>query len=177
MPRGMPKREFVKVIQQYVAIASVGVSAVRGQAPGTRWAAVAYLAQIDLGRLPRHARGRYAQWLDARTGDLRDRLPGRNKPWGVARKAMNLFMRGCLYNHYLRKEYGLAKVEPWLEIPLDSVTAKALKKHAGRGALPRWPGLKRLTPRVNRAFQDYASTRAEELGLPARRRVWSLPSS
>ena len=33
-----------------------------------------------------------------------------------------------------------------MEIPLDSVVAAALKKHIGKGRLPSWPGLKRLTP-------------------------------
>ena len=81
---------------------------------------------------------------------------------------MNLFLRSCLYNHYLRKAYGLSAIESWLEIPLDSVVAKALRREATSGELPPWPGLKHLTPEAHARFQSYADKSAKHRGLPAR---------
>lgn len=42
---------------------------------------------------------------------------------------MNIFLRDCFYNAYLRDAYGLAVAEPWFEVPLDSVVAEGLKKN------------------------------------------------
>ena len=43
-----------------------------------------------------------------------------------------------------------------MEIPLDGLVAIALKRRAGRGQLPQWPGLNKLTPDVSRPFQVFA---------------------
>ena len=88
------------------------------------------------------------------------------RPWGTARKAINLFLRACVHSYYLRKEYGLRAIKRWLEIPLDSVVARAMKRRAGRGALPAWPGLKHISEEDYAEFQTYGVEWAKSFGLP-----------
>ena len=67
-----------------------------------------------------------------------------------------------MYNRYLSKHFHFQKVESWLEVPLDSAVAKGLKRKAGRGGLPQWPGLKHLRPDVSDTFQEFASQVARQ---------------
>jgi len=162
-------------IKQFISIACIGPGTVHGQRPGVQAAIRVYLGRIPLGRVPK-TQPRFRQWLDRKTEGALCAMKGvaRGRPWGLARKAVNLFLRDCLYNHYLRRKYGLARMETWLEIPLDSVVARELKKleklkkRTGRAALPMWRGLKRLTPEENARFQDFASWYArKKVGLSA----------
>ncbi len=163
------KTDFIRMIQRFVAIESVGPSAVRNQGQGVLRAIQTHLGKLDLRSTPKDSTC-FKKWLDTETDQLlnamKDKVDGR--PWGTARKATNLFLRACIYNHYLRKEYELGSMEKWLEIPLDGVVAKALKRKAGRGKLPPWPGLKHLRPEASEKFQVYAQELAKSLGLPAR---------
>ena len=160
------------VIKQFIAIAAVGTGTVRGQRRGVQAALRKYLSKLDLRRVPKAPRD-FRQWLDRKTKGALRAMEGvaRGRPWGLARKGVNLFLRDCLYNYYLRREYGLARMGPWLEIPLDSVVAgelRKLAKKAGRGPLPVWRGLKRLTPEENARFQDFAFWYArKKVGLSA----------
>ena len=61
-----------------------------------------------------------------------------------------------MYNRYLCPEYHFSTVERWLEVPLDGVVARELRRRAGRGALPHWPTLRRLTPQEHAAYQEFA---------------------
>ncbi len=104
-------------------------------------------------------------WLDRQTEFLLDDFPISGRPWGAARKAINLFLRDTLYNQYLCRRFGFHKLESWLEVPLDSASARGLKLAAGRGVLPRWPGLKHLGPAVSEEFQEFATGHARTIGL------------
>ncbi len=142
---------------------AVGPSALCGQGKGVLKAAQKYMGSIDLSSICKmKSAEEYANWLDEHTNALLDKLPISDRLWGAARKALNLFMRDVLYNQYLNKRYKISRIEPWLEVPLDSTVAKGLKKFAGRGKLPPWPGLKRLTARVNQEFQNVAANYATQ---------------
>lgn len=52
-----------------------------------------------------------------------------------------------------------------MEIPLDNLVATALKRRVGRGGLPSWLGLKRLTPSVSWQFQLRAKDWADAEGI------------
>ena len=158
----------IKMIQRFVAFDCIGPSSLRNQGAGVISATREYLAGINLRNIPRTNQKAFRKWIDHHTHSLLDTLPIRNRPWGSARKALNLFLRSALYNHYLRKEYKIRAIEQFLEIPLDKVVATALKRHAGRGALPQWPGLKHLTPPISEPFQEYATIFSKELNLPFR---------
>jgi hypothetical protein len=114
----------------------------------------------------------YTRWLDAHTRQLQKKLGGRPDQWGVARKAMNLFMRQCLYNTYLSRKFRLARFQKQMEIPLDRRVAHGLGKDARKRKLklPPWRGLIGLDEdgETSRKFQDYAKDLAPRKGLPAR---------
>jgi hypothetical protein len=155
-------------------VRSVGVSAMRNQGSGVLAAVHKYLKRVRLEDIPSRSEGDFQGWLNARTIDLMRAMPRKkrckSRRWGTARKALNLFLRECACNHHLRRAYALSRIERWLEIPLDSVTAKELKKRAERGHLPPWPGLGKLVKRTSDAFQAYAVQYSESDGvrLPAR---------
>ena len=169
MRKPISKKMLLTLIQQFVAVDSVGTSAVRGQPAGTVLAIRKYLGMMNLDRLPRNDRQDFARWLDLHTGRIQRKLPNRRRPWGIARKTLNLFLRSCFYTHELRKAYGMAKAARRLEVPLDSLVAKGLREDAGKHnvRLPRWRGLKRLTPVESEEFQKHAREYAAGCKLPA----------
>ena len=87
---------------------------------------------------------------------------------GLARKCLNLFFRDALYSFYLRTEYGLAKFEKYLEIPLDSHVGSELRlTQEGKSAnppLPRWRTVNGLEPGDSERFQDVAKKVAKRKG-------------
>ncbi len=137
------------------------MTALRGQAPGTLRTTHEFLDGLDLSRLPKE-RTAYLTWLDQTTGKLLNRLPGKSRPWGAARKALNLFMRTSLYNRYMNQAYRLYRAEKWMEIALDSAVAQGLKKEAGRGQLPLWPGLRKLKKETSEKYQLVAQAMAKQ---------------
>ena len=161
LPGVVKPDDFIATMQRRTGVTAVGPSALRGQGKGVLKATQVYLGALDLSRIPMSAQDKYTDWLDEHTELLLDMLPLRNRPWGAARKAINLFMRDVLYNRYLNDHFAFAKLESWLEVPLDSAVAKGLKHHAGYGCLPQWPGLKNLKPEISQEFQDFAIQHAK----------------
>jgi hypothetical protein len=92
-------------------------------------------------------------------------LPRRGRSWGVARKLLNIFLRDALYTSYLAETCGLRRSERWLEVPLDSITAKRILDASRTGELPAWPGVRRLTPRTSELFQAAAARLAGPYGV------------
>jgi hypothetical protein len=71
--------------------------------------------------------------LNDQTRKLQKALPRGARHWGTARKALNIFLRDALYNHYLCNEYGFNRLEQWLEVPLDrSMKGESQGKHFPR---------------------------------------------
>ena len=130
--------------------------------PGVVKAARRFLSVLDLSAFSIEKEKQFRAKLDQTTERLRKALPRGAQHWGVARKVLNIFLRDALYTIYLREEYGLACVERFLEVPLDSITAKELKKAAGRGGLPQWPGVKGVAPDLSERFQAQATKVATE---------------
>ena len=112
---------------------------------------------MDLKRYSQISNEQFQQQLDKDTNHLLTKFKIKAKPWGTARKAINLFLRDALYNKYLSKNYKLDKVEPFLELPLDSIVAKSLKKLSDNTKeLRYWPGLKHLTKEISQKYQNVA---------------------
>jgi len=166
MRKPISKAKLLAIIQQFTAIDAVGPSAVRGQRPKTAAKIQSYLGKMDLGKAPRNNRQDFLRWLDLHTGRIQRKLPSSRKRWGVARKTLNLFLRSCFYNHYLRRAYALNKIGPWLEVPLDSVVARELRHDAGKGVLPRWQGLGQLQQHQSQEYQEHARDYAAACKLP-----------
>ena len=169
----MDKNNFISKVPQFVAIESVGVSALRGQGKGVLGETRNYLGKLDLRSLRDiKTKDQFIRWLDIHTEKIMGRLPVKNRPWGAARKAINLFLRGCLYNQYLCKEYNLRKYEKWMEIPLDRVVVKGLLKEVEDKKLnkkmPPWEGLKHLKKETSDKYQEIAELIALQNHLKAR---------
>ena len=161
----MRPKTFIPTVQRKVATTAVGPSALRRQGAGILGASQQFLAALSLARVPKSSETRFRRWLDRQTDALLNALPIDGRPWGAARKALNLFLRDVLYNQYLSRRFRFGQIEQWLEVPLDSAVARGLKAEAGRGALPLWPGLKHLDHTVSDEFQKFASVHAQTLGI------------
>ncbi len=159
----MTKREFLRAIQSRAARAAVGASAVRGGPAGTKKAARNHLRSIDLARFAVRP-SRFPSVLNRETKRLQVVLP-KGARWGLARKVLNIFLRDCLYTTYLENRYHLSRAEAALEIPLDRLTATALRQTMDRGALPKWLGVKHLRPSDSARFQSVAMQIADDLGI------------
>jgi hypothetical protein len=171
----MNKNDFIRAIQSRTARVAVSASSVRGAGgKGVVGAARNFLRQLDLSRFAVGNRSAFAAELDRATNELRSALPRGAQHWGIARKVLNIFLRDCFYTSYLVSTFRLDRSEAFMELPLDSITAKQLKSTIGRGALPSWCGVKHVTPEINARFQEAAAKEAtkqriERLHLDA---VW-----
>jgi len=143
-----------------------------GGAAGTRSAGAkgavragrAFLCEIDLRTFRTPNAARFLAALDETTEGLRLAFPEEARHWGLARKGLNIFLRDCLSNVYLREAYTLQGAEPLYEVPLDSITGHALYDLSD-GTLPRWGTVKDLTPEESEAYQDVAAQVAESRGI------------
>ena len=152
--------------QRRIAQTAIGASTIRGLGPrGTIGIIRTFLADLELAKLGAMNGHGFRSWLDLTTEELRAQLPSGAQHWGTARKCINIFARDALYNHDLRISYDLQKVESWLELPLDSHVAAALKREAGSAHLPQWETIKGLTPEAHEAYQTFANSVARKRGI------------
>ena len=160
------KADLRKAIQSRTARIAVGASAARGRNnAGVVAASRAYLRELDLREFGRAPRAQFHTLLDAHTDALVERLPPKARRWGLARKFLNIFLRDSLYTGELQRAYKLSRHADLLEIPLDSITARELKKISGRGGLPCWPGVRNLKAEVSQQYQAVATEEAKRRGI------------
>lgn len=145
-------------MQGRTAELAIGASTLRNQgAKGVVKKARELLKRVDLKRYSCKSHARFRAQLDRDTLWVRRNLPRGARHWGTARKALNIFLRDARYNSYLTKHFRLSHVEPWLELPLDSYTARGLRKEQEGVGLPRWKGVKYLNDKDNRCYQEVAA--------------------
>lgn len=162
----LSKGDFLRYVQLRIANTAVGPSTVRGMGPrGTVEAARRYLADIDIAVFAQDSQRHFATRLNRETLRFMKGLPAGARRWGIARKLLNIFLRGAAYNRYLNDAYDLPNVEPWLEVPLDSHVAKALRAEDGGEELPRWRTVIGLEPAVSQQYQDFAAVVARRKGM------------
>jgi len=153
-------------IQKHVATVSISPSTVRGQgAPGVVAVVRDHLASLRLSRFRVSDRGAFRRSLEGATQDLVSALPAAARSWGLARKCLNVFLRDSFYNARLVSEFGLGVAEPFFEVPLDRIVAKELRRHAGRGLLPIWPGVRHLTADMSEVYQAFALELSASWGI------------
>jgi hypothetical protein len=158
--------QFYRDMQRYIAVTTVGPSTLRNQgASGVVQAAQKHLACVELSKFSVRNEDDFISGLNVQTERLRTALPLGAQNWGAARKALNLFLRDLCYNRFLCERHTLAQLEDWMEIPLDGLVARSLKRRAGRGKLPRWPGINELTAGVSSSFQAFAREIADQEGI------------
>jgi hypothetical protein len=153
----------ISSIQRYVAYSSVGASTVRGlKTKGVVASAREALFKIDLKRYGKATPKSFRMFLDRDTELVRQSLVKGAQHWGVARKVLNIFLRGALYNTYLNEHYGLSKIEALFEIPLDSLSANGIRDNITTGPVPKWVGVKNVKSEMNETFQQLATKIAAE---------------
>lgn len=121
------------------------------------------LADIELGEFARCRPSRFEELLNVEAAKIVRRMPRDARHWGIARKVLNIFLRGATYNSFLREDFKLHRIERQLELPLDSLTVKGLKKRSPKRSLPRWHGVKNLSEADSDRFQVRASEIAADL--------------
>ena len=160
------KKSFVDAVQARVARIAISASAARGQkAPGLVLAARDFCARVDLSGFSTNRNAKFASHLEATTLSLKNELPRAGRHWGVARKLLNIFLRDALYTFYLREWYGLVAAEEFFEVPLDSISSGEIRKLVGRGVLPKWPGVKHVSPAISAEYQGVAQAEADRRGI------------
>ena len=159
----MKEFDFLKTMQEFVATSAIGVSVLRNQGKGSLQAVRTALASMNLSPVTNMEQAEYRKWIDGSTNWLLSHWPGTGRPWGAARKAINLFMRDAFYNQYLNREYNIDHVEKWMEIALDSKVAEGLRSRFPE--LPSWPGLKHLGQHVSDQYQNCAQRLADKQGI------------
>jgi len=156
------QQDFIQRVQKFEASVSIGASTARRMGKGTVAAARRFLRSLDLRRFVTESEDAFQECLDATTLECQARLP--SKSWGAARKFLNIYLRGALYNRFLCEHYGLAILEPFLEVPLDRSVAIGLRGEDGGLSLPRWGTVIRLKPDVSAAYQAFASSVSRRKG-------------
>jgi len=124
---------------------------------GTIKAARKYLAGLKLSSFSKKTEAEFRTVLNRATHRFVRKLPRKAKRWGAARKFINIFLRGIVYNRYLCKHYDLYRLERWLELPLDSHVAKCLSSEKGGEILPKWKTVIGLDRKTNRKYQKFAA--------------------
>jgi len=150
-------------IRERIAFLSIGTSTLRNQgAPKVKETAQKYLAAMNLKPLMKiSSEKEYRKFIDRHTASLSNKFPsGAKGNWGAARKAINIFLRDCLYNSYVSKEFRIKNLSRWLEIPLDSDVGENLNKLYPE--LPPWDAIKRLNVDISDKFQEAALDQAKK---------------
>lgn len=159
---------FLRMIQSRSARTCIGPSTVRGRGnTGAVVAARDFLRLLDLAPFGVPDQATFETELNQTTEKLREALPRGCQHWGLARKILNIFLLDCSYTSHLVSAFHLDRAEQFLELPLDSITAKALRKAATDrgGSLPAWPGVKHLTMPVSASYQKVAADEASHNGI------------
>ena len=158
--------KLIDQVNNWIAHTSVGPSTVRGQrSPGLVDRLRKLLIRVDLQSFAKCQKADFLNLLNVETETIKRQMPRGKQHWGIARKVLNIYLRGAMYNAFLRKEYKLNQIESCLELPLDSLTANGVKKRSPKRSLPTWTGVKNLSEHDSRRFQERAQTIADEMGI------------
>ena len=142
-------------------LTTIGATVLRNMgAPGMVAAAREFVTTMDLAALVLPTESTFLAKLDEQTKALEVALPARGSSSGAARKSLNLFLGEAYYHQFVCRAYGLERIAPWLEVPLDSQVAAFLRREAAERSvmLPAWLGVKWLTPTDSAYYQAFAAS-------------------
>jgi len=155
----------IEHLRRRTAELAIGNSTLRNQgAPGVAKAARDFLANVDLKSFSANSAQEFSETLDRATADLVQALPQGARNWGTARKALNIFLRDCLYNQFLCSHFAISHIHPWLEVPLDSHVAKGLRRTSHGNELPKWATITGLEHERSDRYQEVAGKVAKRIG-------------
>lgn len=146
-------------MQSRMAQASIGASSLRNQGKSkVVEKSHDFCKAMDLSK---YTPKTFASQLDKDTRKLLKKLKMKEKQWGTARKALNLFLRDVFYNKYLSPAYKFDRLEPLLEIPLDTQVAEKIQEYPNGKDLT-WNRIKHTTKNDNTAYQEAAKKIADK---------------
>lgn len=157
MDQFQPDRNMIGFVQSLVARYAISGRYPAGTIPSTR----EFVSEMPLRPFATEDERAFRNQLECETSDLQKKIPGLG--WGWARKSLNIFLRDCLYNFYLRREYGLESSGAFYEVPLDCIVGTELRKFDS--SLPAWDAIKRLNSATSAKYQATARRIAQELGM------------
>jgi hypothetical protein len=159
----LPEKLLRYMLEREASI-SIGASTARGMGKGTVKVAQDFLKKLDLCRFVQESASEtaFGRYLDGTTKRFSKELP--SESWGAARKFLNIFLRGALYNRFLCDHYALIALEPFLEVPLDRSVATGLREEEGGGSLPRWRTIVGLSKDDSDEYQKFASKVSQQKG-------------
>lgn len=164
--RMLTSADVLRSLQKNLAHRSIGPSTVRGRGrSGVAERARSFLASLRLGRFAAKSESAFRRELDLQTEALRRALPRGAQSFGLARKCLNIFLRDCVDHHRTREHHRLARIEPWLEVPLDGLVAAAIARQPEGSILPRWRTIQSLTPETSALYQRAAAAHARTRGV------------
>ena len=123
-----------------------------------------FTATLDLRPFGTGQRQAFDRALHRATNNLLTVLPRSARRWGLARKGLNIFLRGCLYNKYLADAFTLDRAERLFEVPLDSITATSIRRESP-DQVPVWRSVKGLTEEESGHYQAAAAHIAKQQGI------------
>ena len=154
----------IDYLKRRTAELAIGSSTLRNQgAAGVAKTTRQFLANLDLKFFSVNSVQEFNKILDRSTKNLIRVLPEGARNWGTARKALNIFLRDCVYNQFLSSHFVISRIHPWLEIPLDSHVASGLRATSYKKNLPRWVSIKRLKREDSGKYQDMAAKVADKM--------------
>lgn len=170
----LQKHDFIKQIKVFVAKTSLPPSSTRnivgkgGLQQIREW----LVAHIDLSKASTYSnKEAFEIYLDRNTNKLAAYIRDKTKDdknknstyWGPARKYINIYLRSCTYNYFLRQHFCLDKIDTLLELPIDSKVANELRKKFNQKAqkLDKFV-LTTLLKTEHSLYQQWASADAKE---------------
>lgn len=132
-----------------------------------------FLVKMDLDRFSNTSLSDFQRELNEQTEKLRTALPEGAKHWGIARKAINIYLFEAFYHKEISRRYKLESLKHFLEVPLDSQTSARIKSKGctmenklerDMATRLKWNSIKGLSRDDSEKFQWLASRIASSMG-------------
>lgn len=162
----MYREKFLSTLQQKAAHVAITPSELGFQYELTEMHDIwNYTAALDLSRFSTKKPDPFKQALNESTRELAELLSAERRSWGLARTALNLFLKEAHYNRYLSEVNDLFLSEHFFETPINDVSAEALRKQKSASKLSEWNGLHFFDQEKSDEYQAYAADLAKEMGV------------
>lgn len=162
----MYKEKFLTTVQNKIAHEAISPSELGFQYELTEmhdlWN---FAAKLDLSQFSTKKAEDFIKNLDEATLSLANILSAEKRTWGIARTALNLFLRDAHYNRYLSEVNDLFLSEHFFEIPINDTSAVALRNQKSGSKLSEWNGLHFFDKQQSDEYQDHAADLAKEMGV------------
>ncbi len=156
--------KIINLIQERLAYSTMNIRVFRNQGRGKVEKAWRFMKSLNLKLLTKESeRGvekEYSSYCNRTLHRLQKKFHKQNSnTFGIATKALNIFLIECYLNKELNKEYKLERIKKFLEVPIDSKVAKFLKKKYK--FLPTFKSIKCLNNATYFAYQERAKFHAQ----------------